>query len=69
VSGHETREAREKILLVLGCAITSVWVFAVTVQVIFPTHVVPTEVHGVMLVLTPILFGSAAWQSHKNAGA
>lgn len=66
--GRDPNELREVVLLALGCVITAVWVLGVVVQVIFPTHVLPTEVHGVMLVLVPILFGGAAWTARKQNG-
>lgn len=60
------RDRREIVLLGLGCVICGVWVIAVLVQVVFPQHVVPQEVHAVMLILIPLLFGSAALSSRKN---
>lgn len=63
---RDIRETRERVLLTLGCIIGGVWAIAVLVQVAFPNHVVPTEVHAVMLVLVPLLFGSAAWQARRN---
>lgn len=63
---RDANAVRETVLLGLGCVIVAVWVIAVLVQVAFPKHVVPTEVHGVMLVLVPILFGGAAWAARKQ---
>lgn len=68
MAGRDPRETREAVLLGLGCVITSVWVIAVLVQVAFPSRVVPPEVHAVMLVLVPTLFGTAAWQSRRANG-
>ena len=58
-------ELRETVLLIIGCAVTFAWVVAVIVEVIFPTHAVPAEVHGIMALLIPALFGSAAYQGRK----
>lgn len=66
MAGRDPHETREMVLLVLGCVIVSVWVIAVLVQVASPSRVVPTEVHGVMLILVPILFGGAAWAARKQ---
>ena len=56
----------ERVLLAIGCAVTAVWVIAVLVQVVLPSHVVPQEVHGIMFVIASSLFGSAAWASRKS---
>lgn len=64
--------ARERILLAIGCVVTLVWVVAVLVQVVLPSHVVPAEVHGIMFIIASSLFGSAAWaarKSEKNNGS
>jgi hypothetical protein len=66
VAARDPHETREIVLLILGCVIVAVWVIAVLVQVAFPARVVPTEVHGVMLILVPILFGGAAWAARKQ---
>ena len=66
MAGGDSGDFREKVLLILGCVICAVWVIAVLVQVAFPKHVVPTEVHGVMLVLIPLLFGGAALQARAS---
>ena len=66
MAAGDTRERRENVLLTLGCVISGVWVVAVLVQVAFPSHPVPTEVHGVMLVLVPLLFGGAFLTGRKN---
>jgi len=66
VAPRDVRETREIVLLVLGCVITAVWVISVLVQIALPSRVVPAEVHAVMLLLVPILFGSAAWQARKQ---
>jgi hypothetical protein len=58
--------AREKVLLGIGCAVTAVWAVAVLVQVIFPSHVVPYEVHGIMLVIASGFFGSAAVAGRRS---
>lgn len=63
---RDPNEIRETVLLLLGCVICAVWVVAVLVQVVFPTHIVPTEVHGVMLILIPLLFGGAALAARKQ---
>ena len=65
MAAGEKSAAWERVLLGIGCAVTVVWVFAVIVQVIFPSHVVPTEVHGIMFVIASGFFGSAAWQARK----
>lgn len=66
VAPRDPRETREIVLLVLGCVITAVWVVSVLVQIVFPSRVVPQEVHAIMLILVPILFGGAAWQARKQ---
>lgn len=65
---NDSREFREKVLLILGCVICAVWVIAVLVQVVFPNRVVPDAVHGVMLVLVPLLFGTAAYATRNRNG-
>lgn len=54
------RERLETVLLVVGVVIVAAWLFGVMVQTIFPTHVVPPEVHGVTFVVVSGLFGGAA---------
>lgn len=71
MASGERSGTRERVLLGIGCVVTAVWVIAVLVQVAIPSHVVPTEVHGIMFVIASSLFGSAAWaarKSEKNAG-
>ncbi len=63
---RDSRERRENVLLGAGCAIIGVWILAVIVQVMFPEHVVPPAVHGIVALLVPIMFGGAAWQSRKQ---
>lgn len=60
-------DLREGVLLALGCFITVVWATATLVQVVFPTHLVPTEVHLVMLTVAGSFFGGAALESRKKA--
>lgn len=57
---------RETILLALGCVVVGTWVIAVLIQAAFPTHVVPTEVHGIAFVVATSLFGGAALQARKQ---
>lgn len=59
------REARELVLLTIGVFVTLVWGTAVLVQVVLPSHPVPTEVHGVMLVIMGGFFGGAAIAGRK----
>lgn len=70
-NGDSRGPIRERVLLGIGCVVTAVWVVAVLVQVAIPSHVVPTEVHGIMFVIASSLFGSAALSARKhekNAG-
>jgi len=66
MAANDRASLREKVLLGLGCVICGVWAVAVLVQTIAPSHKVPQEVHAIMLVLIPLLFGAAAWQSRRN---
>jgi len=59
--------ARELVLLAIGVAVTLVWSTAVLVQVALPNHQVPTEVHGVMLVIAGGFFSGAAIAGRKKA--
>lgn len=65
-NGERRQGLRERVLLTIGCVVTAVWVIAVLVQVAFPTHVVPQEVHGIMFVIASSLFGSAAIAARKS---
>lgn len=65
MSGERGTSWRERVLLGIGCVVTAVWVIAVLVQVAFPSHQVPQEVHGIMFVIASSLFGSAAWAARK----
>lgn len=58
----------ETVLLALGCVVVGAWVTVVLIQGLFPSHVVPTEVHGIAFVVASSLFGSAAWRSRKGNG-
>ncbi len=66
MSGRDPREVRENVLLGLGCAVIGAWVVGFLVQIAFPSHPVPTEVHGIVAIIAPILFGSAAYQARKQ---
>lgn len=66
MANSERGSVRERVLLGIGCTVTAVWVIAVLVQVIFPTHVVPQAVHGIMFVIASSFFGSAAWAARRN---
>lgn len=70
-SADRRRERLEIVLLFLGVVIVAVWLVGVTVQTIFPTHVVPPEVHGVTFVVVSSLFGGAALsgRSRRNGNA
>lgn len=69
MSRRDPNETRETALLILGCVMCAAWVIAILVQVINPKHVVPTEVHGVILVLLPLLFGGAWVAGRKQQAA
>lgn len=69
MSSRERHELREAILLGLGCVIVGVWVIGVLVQVAFPSHVLPTEVHGIAFVVASALFGGAALAARKGDAA
>lgn len=58
--------ARELVLLGIGVFVTLVWGIAVMVQVVSPAHVVPTEVHGVMLVIAGGFFAGGAIAGAKR---
>lgn len=61
--------AREVVLLSIGVAVAAVWVLAVSVEVVLPTHVVPKEVHAIMFLVATFFFGGAAreaWKSGKE---
>lgn len=60
-------ERNETILLVLGCVVVGAWVIVVLIQAVFPTHIVPTEVHGIAFVVSSALFGSAFIVGRKGA--
>lgn len=67
----------EFVLLGMAVLIAIVWAIATLVQVVFPGHVVPTEVHFVMMSVAAFFFGGSvftAWRSGngkngKNDGA
>lgn len=65
----DRRELNETILLVLGCVVVGAWVIVVLVQSAFPTHVVPTEVHGIAFVVASALFGSAFVVGRKGGAS
>ena len=64
----ERRERNETILLALGCVVVGAWVIVVLVQAAFPSHVVPTEVHGICFLVATALFGTAYKVGRKNGG-
>lgn len=66
MSPRDRHERRENILLALGCTVVGAWIVLVLIQGVFPTHVVPTEVHGIAFVVASALFGGAAWQGRKG---
>lgn len=53
-------------MLLVGCTVTGVWAVAVLVQVFSPAHVVPTEVHAIMLTVAAGFFGGAALAAKRN---
>lgn len=61
-------DRRENILLVIACSIVAIWIIGVAVQVIFPSHIVPPEVHGIVFVVVSGLFGSAALSARSRKG-
>lgn len=65
----ERRIAWELVLLGMGLFITLIWGVGVTVQVILPKHVVPTEVHAVMLVVAGAFFGGGAIAGRRKNGS
>lgn len=64
--GSDPNERRETVLLALGCSIVAVWILLLLVQTVFPSRQVPTEVHAVILILIPLLFGSAWLTARKQ---
>jgi uncharacterized membrane protein len=57
------------VLLGIAVLIAIVWAIATMVQVIFPSRVVPTEVHFVMMSVAAFFFGGsvfAAWKRNGN---
>lgn len=67
--GSDTKDTislREKVLLLIGCAVTVVWAISTLVQVALPTHPVPQEVHLVMLAVAGGFFGGAALESRRT---
>lgn len=70
--GERIGVARELVLLGIGVFIVLIWGIAVMVQVISPSHVVPTEVHGVALVVATGFFSAGAiagWRKGQNNGS
>lgn len=65
---RDPHAVREVVLLVLGCFITLVWAIATLVQVVYPDHPVPSEVHLVMLTVAGAFFGGAAIAGRKANG-
>lgn len=62
----------EYVLLGLAVLISLVWATATLVQVVFPDHRVPTEVHFVMMSVAAFFFGGSvftAWKNGKKNGA
>jgi uncharacterized membrane protein len=59
----------EYVLLGVAVLIAVVWATATLVQVAFPSHQVPTEVHFVMMSVAAFFFGGSvftAWHSKTN---
>lgn len=63
--GENDSPARERVLLIIACAITLVWCCAVIVQVVAPNHPVPLEVHGIMATVAASFFGGS-WLAGRN---
>ncbi|HSE43747.1 MAG TPA: hypothetical protein VLA89_00305 [Gemmatimonadales bacterium] len=53
----------ELVLLGLAVLIALVWATATLVQVVFPSHAVPTEVHFVMMSVAAFFFGGSVFTS------
>lgn len=66
--GEQQHAVRADSLIFIAAWVLAIWGVAVLVQVIFPAHVVPTEVHGIVFVVVTGLFGSAAWSAKKSNG-
>lgn len=58
----------ELVLLGLAVLIALVWAIATMVQVIFPSHAVPTEVHFVMMSVAAFFFGGSVFSAWKKNG-
>jgi hypothetical protein len=69
-SGKPPPEGRGHELVLLGMAvlIAIVWAVATLVQVIFPSHQVPTEVHFVMMSVAAFFFGGSVFSAWKSNG-
>ena len=63
---NRTGRDHELVLLGLAVLIAIVWATATLVQVVFPAHVVPTEVHFVMMSVAAFFFGGSVFSAWKN---
>lgn len=66
MAGREPRFDTESVLLALGCVVMGTWVLLVLIQGAFPSHVVPTEVHGICGIVATSLFGGAWFKARKG---
>lgn len=60
------REIREYVLLGLGCLVVIAWIVVVLIHSVYPSHDIPTEVHGIAFIVASALFGTA-WASGRKA--
>lgn len=56
----------EYVLLGMAVLIAVVWATATLVQVVFPGHVVPTEVHFVMMSVSAFFFGGSVFSAWRG---
>lgn len=71
MGGREQGRDHELVLLGLAVLIAVVWATATLVQVIWPSHAVPTEVHFVMMSVAAFFFGGSvftAWRTNGKKG-